>query len=68
MDQIKFADYRLNVEHRHADQWVRLEPARPLDSAADDPERGWERGRIYECPACHEQVRVDVDRDDHTPE
>jgi hypothetical protein len=68
VDQIKYADYRLNVEHAHGDRWVRLDPARPLDSADDDPEREWDQGRLYVCPECQEQVRVDLDRDDRTPD
>jgi hypothetical protein len=28
------------------------------DSAEDDPERGWSRGKIFRCTACSEEIRV----------
>jgi hypothetical protein len=68
VDQIKYADYRLNLHHSHGDRWVQFQPAEVLDSAEDDPERSWDAGTLYECPECGEQVRVDLDKDDHTPD
>ena len=58
----------LRVEHLHGDRWVRLEPSPDHDSAERDPERGWSQGRIYSCPECTEQIRVDLDRDARTPD
>ena len=37
------------------------------DRRGTDPERSWNLGRIYACPKCNEQVRVDLDRDERTP-
>jgi hypothetical protein len=56
------------VEHRHGDEWVRLEPSAEHESAEADPERGWQFGRIFSCPTCDEQVRVDLDHDERTPD
>ncbi len=69
MDQVLGSALLLRVEHRHGDDWVRLEPSRQHDVAESDPERAWgSGGRIYACPVCDEQVRVDMDRDERTPQ
>ena len=64
MDQVRASALTFRVEHRHGDQWVRLEPSPDHDSTESDPERAWSRGRIYACPTCDEQVRVDTERDE----
>ena len=69
VDQVRASALLLSVEHRHGDEWVRLEPSSPHDVAQSDPERTWgSGGRIYACPVCDEQVRVDMDRDERTPQ
>ena len=67
MDTLRANSLLLNVQHRHGDDWVRLEPSPEHDSAESDPERGWSFGRLFRCPTCDEEVRVDLDRDDRTP-
>ena len=68
VDQVR-ASQLLLIEHRHGDEWVRLEPSPVHDVAESDPERAWgSGGRIYACPVCDEQVRVDMDRDERTPQ
>ena len=67
VDQLRASALMLRVEHRHGDEWVRLEPSSAHDVAESDPERTWNLGRIYACPKCNEQVRVDLDRDERTP-
>ena len=67
VEQVRASELLL-VEHRHGDQWVRLQPSSQHDSAESDPERAWGRGRIYSCPECDEQVRVDMDWDERTPQ
>jgi hypothetical protein len=67
VDQVRASALLLSVEHRHGDEWVRLEPSSEHDVAESDPERTWGLGRIYSCPQCDEQVRVDLDRDERTP-
>ena len=54
----RFAETMLQLEHRHSDgSWGRLERA-AHDPAGRDPERDWEKGELYICPHCSEQVRV----------
>jgi hypothetical protein len=67
VDALRSSALLLRVEHRHGDDWVRLEPSPAHDVAESDPERAWAHGRIYRCPTCEEEVRVDLDRDDRTP-
>jgi hypothetical protein len=60
MFQVNSAAMLLRLEHRHSDgSWSSLEP-RPNhhDPADHDPERAWATGRVYQCSACDEQVRV----------
>ena len=64
MDAVRSSALLLRVEHRHGDDWVRLEPTPEHDVAESDPERSWPRGRIYACPTCEEQVRVGLERDE----
>ncbi len=55
------------IEHQHGDgSWSRFErqPAHP-DAAEHDPERDWERGEVFRCPTCDEQIRVRI-ADDQT--
>jgi len=68
VEQVRASALLLRVEHRHGDDWVRLEPSSEHDVAESDPERAWGRGRIYACPLCNERVRVDLDRDERTPD
>ncbi len=67
VDAVRASTQLLRVEHRHGDEWIRLEPSAEHDSAEGDPERGWAFGRLFRCPTCDEQVRVDLDHDDRTP-
>ncbi len=67
VEQVRATELLWRVEHRHGDQWVRFEPSSEHDVAESDPERAWARGRIYACPVCDERVRVDLDRDERTP-
>jgi hypothetical protein len=57
----------LSIEHRHSDgSWSELEPVRKHHDAADhDPERQWEYGQVFKCPACEEEVRVVLDPREH---
>jgi hypothetical protein len=52
----------LVLEHRHSDgSWGRMEPEpEHHDPAQHDPEEGWQRGRIFVCRACEEEVRVTI--------
>ena len=68
MDILRANALSFRVEHRHGDRWVRLEPSPQHDVAETDPERSWEHGRIFSCPECDEQVRVDQDWNERTPE
>jgi len=58
----------VRLEHRHGDRWIALEPSPVHDVAESDPERAWASGRIYRCPECTEEIRVDRDHDDRTPD
>jgi hypothetical protein len=68
VDQARLSAMLLRVEHRHGDEWVRLEPSPAHDVAENDPERDWSRGRVYSCPNCEERVRVALDRDEPAPD
>jgi hypothetical protein len=47
------------LQHRHNDgKWERLEQRTHHAPADHDPERDWERGRLFVCPSCEEQVRI----------
>jgi hypothetical protein len=51
------------VEHQHRDgTWSLLQPAThdPHDQAEYDPEREWDRGHVFVCPACQEKVRIEM--------
>ena len=67
MDTVRASSQLLRVEHRHGDEWVRLEPSPAHDSAEGDPERQWPFARLFRCTTCEEEVRIDLDRDDRTP-
>lgn len=56
----------MKIEHRHSDgSWSSLEPMpQHHDPAQHDPERGWERGQVFKCAACEEEVRISAE----TPE
>jgi hypothetical protein len=58
------------VEHEHADgSWGQLvEERRPLDSAEDDPERGWSLRRIFRCTTCDETVAITPAEDAPSPD
>jgi hypothetical protein len=58
MDQVRIVQEAMRIEHRHGDEWVRLEPSPEHTSAEGDPERRWALGRIFRCPSCAEEVRV----------
>ena len=58
----------LRLEHRHGDRWIRFEPSPEHDVAENDPERSWASGRLYRCPECSEEIRIDRDHDDRTPD
>ena len=57
------SEIMLRVQHRHADgTWATLEPQPEAnDPAQVDPEQEWQRGHIYICRSCQEQVRVAVE-------
>ena len=67
MDIVRSTSPLLNVQHRHGDQWVRLEPTPEHDAAEGDAERQWEFGRLFRCTTCDEEVKVDLDWDERTP-
>lgn len=47
------------MQHGHSDgTWHDMEDVTPTDSTAEDPERGWRRGKIFRCKTCDEQFRV----------
>jgi hypothetical protein len=68
MDQARFTEALMRLEHRHSDgSWSPLEP-RPQhhDSVKHDPERTWAGGQLYVCSTCDEQVVVrNATDDDH---
>jgi hypothetical protein len=69
VEYLRASTLNVHLEHHHGDRWVQLEPTPQHDAAESDPERAWASGgRIYRCPECDEVVRVDLDRDDRTPE
>ena len=49
----------VRIEHQHADgSWATMEPRDPHAPAENDPEREWERGRVYVCTVCQEAIRI----------
>lgn len=49
----------IQIEHQHDDgSWAPMEPRDPHDAADYDPERDWERGRVYVCTTCQETIRI----------
>jgi hypothetical protein len=48
------------VEHSHGnDEWHEMVEAEPhADSADNDDERDWSRGRIFRCTTCEDEIRV----------
>jgi hypothetical protein len=45
------------VKHRHGDEGYEMEERTPAPSD-NDPERGWEHGRIFYCKPCDEEIKV----------
>lgn len=59
MDSLRLLDALGRVEHRHGDSWHPMEAERtPHDASATDRERDWERGRIFRCTTCDDEIRV----------
>jgi hypothetical protein len=59
VDVNRLIERSFSLEHRHSDgRWESLKPRAHHDASDHDPERGWDRGRIFVCPSCDEQVRV----------
>lgn len=50
------------LEHNHGgdDYHDMVEVTRGHDSAENDPERQWARGRIFRCSACEDEIRVSM--------
>jgi hypothetical protein len=44
--------------HAHGDERVPMTERRSHSPAANDPERGWLRGRIFRCTRCEDEVIV----------
>ena len=58
MDQSVF-DLRYRVEHRHKDgSWGEMVEDRAHDSSDHDPERAWEKRRIFRCTSCDEAATL----------
>lgn len=57
MDTLRFMDALQRVEHRHGDEWHRME-AVAREAGATDRERAWARGRIFRCTTCDDEIRV----------
>jgi hypothetical protein len=69
LDSLRFMQALQRVEHRHGDEWHRMEPAPGHDAAATDRERAWARGRIFRCTSCDDEITVyppDVQADPST--
>ena len=47
-------------EHSHGgDEWHVMDEVEPgHDSAEHDPERQWQRGRVFKCSTCDDSIRV----------
>lgn len=48
------------VQHSHGDDsWHDMAEVSPrADSAENDTERDWSRGRIFRCTACADEIRI----------
>ncbi len=55
-------------EHNHGgDSWHDMHEVSPShDSAESDPERDWQRGRVFRCSTCEDEIRVSTPDDDLT--
>ena len=53
-------------EHSHGgDDWHAMEEASPgHDTAEHDPERQWQKGRVFTCTACEDSIRVVLPEED----
>jgi len=49
---------RLEHYHGGGEYHDMFEVTEAHDSAEGDPERAWNRGRIYRCTVCEDEVRV----------
>ena len=59
MDSLRLMDALQRVEHRHGEDWHRMEAVgAPHDPAARDREHGWARGKVFKCTTCDDQIRV----------
>jgi hypothetical protein len=47
-------------EHSHGgNDWHDMtEVSPPHDSAEGDPERAWQKGRVFRCSSCEDEIRV----------
>ena len=63
MDLSRFEE--LMLRHRHGDgSWGEMEPqAAHHDPADHDDERTWDKGNIYVCRTCDEEVQVSLRSD-----
>jgi hypothetical protein len=52
-------------EHSHGgDDWHAMNEVTPShDAAESDPERAWQRGRIFRCASCEDEIRVTMPED-----
>jgi hypothetical protein len=59
MEQVQF-EIRYRIEHRHKDGgWGEmLEDRSHHDPADHDPERAWNRRRIFRCTSCEEALTL----------
>jgi hypothetical protein len=53
------------VQHSHGnDEWHEMVEVTPhTDSAENDTERDWGRGRIFQCTTCEDEIRIVVPTD-----
>jgi hypothetical protein len=58
------------IEHNHgAGQWDAMEEvSAPHDSAEHDPERAWQKGRVFRCTTCEDEIRVVLDDERESPQ
>jgi hypothetical protein len=55
-------------EHHHGGtEWHDMnEVSASHSSAESDPERDWQRGKVYRCSTCEDEIRVSLPDDDLT--
>jgi len=48
------------IQHSHGkNDWHDMNDVTPAhDSAEEDPEREWSRGRIYRCSTCEDEIKI----------